>query len=93
MHNLSGRFFCQGSRSRGSSWQNKSEEAWSLMCTLLLGDSSSGRADLAPDRSECTCGFGSFAVVEMSESGRPNPPSHYLLDVLQVLPSCTANFL
>ena len=26
----------------------------------------------------------SFAVVEMCESGGPNPPSHYLFDVLQL---------
>ena len=40
---------------------------------------------MAPDRSECTCGFSSFAVVEMCESGGPNPPSHYQFDVLQFL--------
>ena len=28
------------------------------------------------------CGFWSFAVVEMCESGGPKPPSHYLFDVL-----------
>ena len=37
---------------------------------------------MAPDISESTYGFGSFAVVEMCESGGPNPPSHYQFDVL-----------
>ena len=53
-----------------------------MKCHLLLGDWLSGRADMAPDISECTCGFLSFAVVEMCESGGLNPPSHYQFDVL-----------
>ena len=53
-----------------------------MKCHLLLGDWLSGRADMAPDISECTCGFWSFAVVEMCESGGPNPPSHFQFEVL-----------
>ena len=37
---------------------------------------------MAPDISECTCGFWFFAVVKMCESGSPNPSSHYQFDVL-----------
>ena len=55
-----------------------------MKCYLLLGDWLPGRADMAPDISKCTCGFWSFAVVEMCESGGPNPPSHYQFDVLQL---------
>ena len=40
-----------------------------VKCHLLPGDWLSGRADMAPAISECTCGFGSFAVVEICESG------------------------
>ena len=53
-----------------------------MKCHLLLGDWLSDRADMAPDISECTYGFWSFTVVEMCESGRPNPPSYYQFDVL-----------
>ena len=57
-----------------------------VKCHLLWGDWLSSRADMAPDISECTCGFWSFTVVEMCESaGGPNPPSHYQFDVLQFL--------
>ena len=57
-----------------------------VKCHLLLGDWLSDRADMAPDISEYTCGFWSFTEVEMCESqGGPNPPSHYLFDVLQFL--------
>ena len=34
-----------------------------MKCHLLLGDWLSGRVDMAPDISECTCGFWSLAVV------------------------------
>ena len=68
-----------------------------VKCHLLLGDWLSGRDDMAPDISECTCGFLSFVVVEMCESGGPNPLSHYQFDVLHkivflqvfALDSCT----
>ena len=56
-----------------------------VKCNRLLGDWLSGRAEKAPDKSECTCGFWSFAVVEMCESGGPNPPSHYQCDAVQFL--------
>ena len=64
-----------------------------VKCHLLLGDWLSGRADMAPDISECTCGFWSFAVVEMCESGGPNPPSHYQFDVLHKIVCLQVFFL
>ena len=62
------------------------EQVWrSVKCHLLLGDWLSGRADMAPDASECRCGFWSFVGGEMCESGGPNPPSHYQFDVLHTI--------